>query len=210
MKKTILTTIILSFAFLQISKAQVNEPILRLNLEMHNNDILDINTDAKGKYILTTSFDKTAKLWNAHTGDLIRTYRFQIGKGSEGELYAGAISPNGKIIAITGVTGKTKNRSIYIFNTITGKLIKRLSELSNIVINLEFSHNGKYLAAALSGSNSYGVVIYKTNLSDITNFTNLRIEKLKALTGYGKGVLGVAFSSTGKFASVCYDGKIRL
>lgn len=206
MKVSILINIIIIIISFQAIKAQTQQPILRLNMEMHNDDILDINIEAKGKYVLTTSLDKTAKLWDAQTGNLIKTYRFKIGKGNEGELYAGAISPNSKIIAITGITGEIKNRLIYIFNTITGKLIQQISIHNNIGIDLEFSKNGKYLAVANNG----GVLIFKTNLSEIDELNSLRIEKLKTLTGYKNPVKNIAFSSSGKFASVCYDGKIRL
>ena len=48
---------------------QTQEPILRLNTEMHTAKINKIDTDAAGKYILTCSNDKTAKLWDANTGD---------------------------------------------------------------------------------------------------------------------------------------------
>ena len=207
MKKTTLITIIISLVFLQITKAQSSEPILRLNLEMHNDDILDINTDAKGKYVLTTSIDKTAKLWNAHTGELIRTYRFQIGDKDKGILYAGAISPNTEIVAVGGYSGFSGKQNLYIFNTTTGKLIQK--HLLDITItDLEFSNNGEYLAVALGGNR--GVVIYKTNLSAISNLSSLKIEKFKTLAGYGKSVQNIAFSPHGKLATASYDEKIRL
>ncbi|MEO0877849.1 MAG: hypothetical protein AAFY48_24870, partial [Bacteroidota bacterium] len=61
--------------------AQSEEPILRLNLGVHAGVIQRIATAESGKYILTSSKDKTAKLWDAQTGSLLRTFRVPIGDG---------------------------------------------------------------------------------------------------------------------------------
>lgn len=208
MKKTVLFLSFLFTVLFNQSKAQENEPILRLNLEMHNNDILDINTDAKGKYILTTSLDKTAKLWDARTGVLLQTYRFQIGGGVEGELLCGAISPNAEIVAVGGKTGTNSKYNIYIFETLTGQLVKTLSGLENYVLDLEFSPNGKYLAAGLGGKD--GLVLFENNLLQMNNLSDLIVRKNKVLLGYESGVKTIAFSKSGKIGTVSYDGKIRL
>lgn len=205
--KKLLTLLTFNFILFTVF-AQTAEPILRLNLEMHNATIERISTDTEGKYILTTSTDKTAKLWDGETGELIRTYRIPVKKGQQGRLFAGAISPKAEIIAIGGITGDNKNRTVYIYNTFTGNMITALSGLTNYIHDIEFSIDGRYFAAAL-GANG-GVVVYKTNLPDINNLSNLKIKKLKNLEGYSETTRSVAFSSTGMFASVCHDGKIRL
>ncbi|WP_282125070.1 caspase family protein [Marinifilum flexuosum] len=186
--------------------AQSTVPKLRLNPEMHMEGIMKISTDAQGKYLLSVSFDKTAKLWDAQTGKLIRTFRTPIGSGFEGSLWGGAISPDGNIIAVGGSTGFNWDQaaSIYIFNRSTGQLIQRLSGLHSLVLDIEFSPNGKFMAASLGAES---VEIYKSSINNgITKWS-----KLKSLNGYGSKLINnVAFSSQGKFASVCNDGKIRL
>jgi WD40 repeat protein len=74
-------------------------PLLILNTDMHTSDIKRIDTDAEGQYILTVSTDKTAKLWDAQTGELLHTFRIPIAQGNEGMLYAGAISPDGETLS---------------------------------------------------------------------------------------------------------------
>ena len=212
MKKLILLSIILllTFYFSPFNiKAQTTEPILRLNSQMHTVVISRISTDASGKYILTASLDKTAKLWDAVTGDLLKTFRPPIDDGKEGMLYAGALSPNGKIAVVAGRTGYEwdKTFSIYLFNTNTGELIQRLTGLGNVIIDLEFSPDGTYLGVALGGT--MGVVIYKTNLPNLNDMANLNVSKHKTLTGYGDNSSNIAFDNTGRLATVCDDGKIR-
>ncbi len=206
--KKLLTTLFIVNCFLTIITAQTTEPILRLNLPMHTAMIGRISTDAQGKYLLTASDNKTAKLWSAATGELIRTFRPPIGFGNEGMLYAGAISPNAEIVAVGGWSYFDKStHDIYIFNTSTGELIQRLTGLGNVILDLKFSQDGKYLVAALKDG---GVVIYQINLPDIQGLSGLNIVKVKTLTGYGKDSYNVAFDNTGRLATVCFDGKIRL
>lgn len=181
----------------QLTIAQRTQPILTLNTEMHTAKIGRISTDAAGKYVLTCSKDKTAKLWNAATGKLIRTFRPPIGEGDEGMLYAGAISPDGKIVLVGGWS-KSRNHDIYIFNTHSGTLIRRIAGLPNVIHDLEFSPTGKYFVAALGGAN--GIRIYRT-----TSFALVKIDK-----DYNSRSVNIAFAPNGRLASVSDDGHIRL
>ena len=182
------------------SFAQPTAPSLTLNTQMHTGMIRRIATDAQGKYLLTASDDKTAKLWDASTGELIRTYRIPIDKGNEGKLYACAISPDGAILALGGDTGYEwfQQESIYIFNTQTGAMIHRISGLPEVILDLEFSPNGNYLAAALGGSS--GIRIYATGNWSLTT----------ALKGYERDSYNICFDRTDRLATVCFDGKVRL
>ncbi len=181
------------------SLAQQSEPILTLNTEMHTAIIRRIDSDAEGKYILTVSNDKTAKLWETTTGKLLRTYRPPRGEGNEGMLYAGALSPDGKLVAVGGFSGRSgQDKNIYIFNAATGELIERIEGLANVIYDLEFSPNGYYLVAALGRSN--GIRVYRTN-----TFSEFARD-----SDYGGNSLNIAFDSRGRLATVSYDGYIRL
>ncbi len=176
--------------------AQITNPILRLNTKMHTSRIRRISTDAAGKYLLTVSEDKTAKLWNAATGELIRTFRPPIGQGDEGKLYAGAISPDGKTIVVGGTSDY-----IYFFNTTSGKLIQSICIITEgSLLDLEFSADEKYLAAACGEKR--GIVVIRKGNSGFNYF--------KTLDGYGSFVPSLAFDKNGRLATVCNDGKIRL
>ena len=208
MKKLLLLSIISLFVFYFSPftiTAQTTEPILRLNSQMHTAKIGRISTDKAGKYMLTVSKDKTAKLWDAATGDLLKTFRPPIDHGDEGMLYAGVLSPNGKIAALAGWT---RNDDIYFFNTNTGELIQRLTGLGNVILDLEFSKDGTYLGVALGGIK--GVVIYKTNLQSLKTLAGLTVSKHKILTGYGDKTHNITFDQTDRLATACFDGKIRL
>ena len=176
------------------------QPMLRLNTDMHTAIIHRLSSDKKGKTVLTCSDDKTAKLWDAKTGALIRTLRIPMDQGNEGMLYACALSPDGKIAAVGGWTGGDwfNEYSIYLLSTQTGEMIKRLSGMESNIHDLKFSQDGGYLASGLM--HGKGVWIFNTN--------TWTVEKI--LSGYLDNANDIAFDREGKMASACDDGKIRL
>jgi Caspase domain/WD domain, G-beta repeat len=175
------------------------EPILTLNTGMHTAMINRISTDARGRHLLTASDDKTAKLWDLTDGTLLRTFRPPIGDGDEGKLYAGAISPDGRTVAVGGWTkAGSSSHNIYLFEAATGVLLRRITGLPNVIFDLEFSPDGRFLAASLWGKN--GIRIYRS--SD----WGLQAQD----TDYGADSYNIAFDAWGRMASVCYDGYLRL
>lgn len=68
--------LLLSFSIIFFSiSAQTSEPILRVNTQIYGGIVHKISPDANGQYLLTVSFDKTAKLWDAANGTLLKTFR---------------------------------------------------------------------------------------------------------------------------------------
>lgn len=182
------------------TNAQPVAPILRIETGMHTGQAKRIDADAAGKTILTCAVDKTARLWDAGNGTLLRTFRVPIGTTEEGTLYACALSSDGSIAAAAGITGVEWSNSycVYLFNTSTGEIIHRISGIPSNIFDLEFSPDGNYLAVACSLNN--GVIIYNTK----------DWSKKKTLTGHVTEVYNIAFSKDGQLASTCWDGRLRL
>ncbi|HUV07842.1 MAG TPA: hypothetical protein VMX75_08950, partial [Spirochaetia bacterium] len=202
MKRILLLPLILSVLSIYFLSADEppTEPILELTTAMHSSQITRLDSDAEGRYFLTSSYDKTARLWDAETGELIRIFRPPIDSGNEGMLYACALSNDGSLAVVGGWTGWNweKKHSIYLFSTITGKMIRRIEGMPNVILDLEFSPDGRYLAACLAGEN--GVRIFETSSWTIK----------AELTGYGERSNNAAFDGQGRMITASYDGKIRL
>lgn len=175
-------------------------PILKLNSEMHISGISGISIDKKGLFVLTGSNDKTAKLWNAQTGELIRTFRIPINTGQEGLIYASAISPDGKKVLLAGVTGYSwyGEMSVYVYNAENGEMLKRIGGLKDIVLDLEFNEDGSLFAAATS--RSAGVHIYNAD----------SYELVKSLIDNTDSCYNVEFDKNNRLATVSYDGFVRI
>lgn len=167
---------------------------------MHTGNILKISADAAGKLILTGSLDKTAKLWDAESGRLIKTFRIPIGAGNEGIIDGNAISPDGKTVALGGQTGYEwdKSVSVYIFDVSSGAMKRRLKELPDINLDLVFSPSGEYLVVTMARDK--GIRIFRT--SDWS--------MVKSFDNYGGACNNAAFDQSGRLATVSYDGRIRL
>jgi len=177
--------------------------MLRLNTEMHFGKVKGVSSDTKGRFVLTCSYDKTAKLWDAQDGTLQKTLRIPAEEGHDGKLYACAISPDGKIAAVGGYTGGDYQKNfhnIFLLNTTTGEIIQRLSSLNNAILSIEF-HTDGILAAGLYRGN--GIRIFKKSGNRYSLFKKVIYDK----NGH---TYGLAFDRTGRLATASYDGFIRL
>ncbi len=185
---------------LPITPDMVNKkPYLRLETGMHTAQIKRIAVDAAERYLVTAADDKTARVWDMASGELLQILRPPIGDGDEGKLYAVAISPDGKEVAVAGFTVSQRlHDHIYFFDRATARLTRSIAQLPNVINHLTYSADGRYLAAALWGAN--GIRIYDTTtLAEVGHDSN-----------YGDDSYGLDFDKTGRLVSSSDDGFIRL
>ena len=194
---------VLAFVFMlscQFGEEPPTAPFLILETGAHTDTIWSISSDAQGRWFLTASGDKSARLWDGE-GRLLRVFRVPIGYGQEGALDACALSPDGNTIAVGGYTGWSWDRSnsIYIFERRSGSLIRRLTGLGNAIFHLSFSSDGSMLACSLWGKN--GIRVYETR----------GWNQVYADQDYGSESHSVVFSNDGRYAAASsYDGFLRL
>lgn len=126
-------------------------PQLRIEAGMHTVSINRIATDAQGRWAVTASDDKTARVWDVVGGRLLQVLRPPLGEGNEGKLFAVALSPDGAVVAAAGWTGYDwyGKHDVYLFNRSTGQLMHRLRGLPNVIGHLAFIPDGRWLAATL-------------------------------------------------------------
>ncbi|MCP4660396.1 MAG: WD40 repeat domain-containing protein, partial [bacterium] len=88
--------------------------------------------------------------------------------------------------------------SIYLFDRASGRLVRRIGDLPNVVHHLAFSPNGLRLAAALGGAN--GIRLFRVRDG----------QELAQDADYGSRSSWVDFDPQGRLASTSYDGFLRL
>lgn len=118
--------------------------------------------DATGRWLVTASHDKTARIWNLASGQLERILRPPIGEDQEGELYTTALSPDGKTVAVGGWTrAGTGSPNIYLFDRATGEIRHHIDGLPHRIGHLAFAPDGTRLAVALGAGE--GIRVYRTS-----------------------------------------------
>jgi len=174
------------------------EPILRIEAGRHGGLIRRIDTDAANQFVVTASYDKTARVWSLPDGRLQRVLRLPIDRGDIGKVYAVAISPDGGTVAVGGWTGPSGHDSIFLFDRASGALKRRLADLPNVVLGLTYSPDGRRLAA------SFGE-------GDIRVFDALNdYRPVPSDRQYGDQSYSLKFDRAGRLVTASYDGFVRL
>jgi WD40 repeat protein len=140
-----------------LSNAQA--PRIAINPLGHSAKIHNLIFTAEGQQIISVSEDKTIRLWNAETGEMLKKFESQIGEGPEGMFYASALSPDGKLLAVAGYKVESENENyIIILDLEKGAQVSTAMGHHDVINSLSFSGNGKYLA---SGGADNSVKIWK-------------------------------------------------
>ena len=176
------------------------EPFLRIEAGRHTGGVNRIAVDAAGTVLATASDDKTVRLWNPADGKPLGVLRAPIGPREEGELYAVALTPDGKRAFAAGYTGFAWDRSfsIYLFDLERMSLRGRLPGLPAPVNHLAVSPDGKFLAAAFGATG--GVKVW-----DATNGRPAFEDRT-----FQGPVRTVAFDARGRLAAASADGRVRI
>jgi hypothetical protein len=128
------------------------EPFLRIEAGAHTSAVPRLAIDASGQLMASASYDKTVRLWSLPEGTLRAVLRPPIGRFEEGEIYAVALSPDGKRLFAAGATGGqwAGTFCIYVFDTARGVLASLLGGLPAPVNDLAVSADGSRFAAGLA------------------------------------------------------------
>jgi WD40 repeat protein len=184
--------------------------VLVIDPGQHTAPIQRADVDRETNIAVTGSLDRTVRVWSLADGHLIRTIRVPQGPRKIGRIYAVAVDPDGKVIAAGGWTAPREQlENIYLFDltikgemagdAATGAMLNRIGDLPDAVCHLAFSHDGRRLAAALSGTN--GIRIYSRDRG---------WEEVARDSEYAGDSFGAEFAPDGRLATTSFDGRLRL
>ena len=175
-------------------------PILRVEAGMHTTLIRRIAVDAPRQRLVTCSDDKTVRVWQMPEARLLATLRVPIDSGHEGQLFAVAVSPDGKTVVTGGWTGWDWDgaASLYFFDLASGQLLRRVGGFKDAIHALLWTRDGEHLLVGLQGRGG----LHKLRLSDhtIVASDSQYLDKIMELDERADGLLSV----------VALDGMARL
>ena len=139
--------------------AAADKPRLVVDAGGHTASIDALAFTQDGKYLVSAGHDKAIRVWDLASGQTVRTIRGWIGVGNAGNIYALALSPDNRYLAVGGWMGEPTQRAnragsyqtyekvnaIRIFDFQTGELLKSLEGNGGIVTQLAFTPDKNYL-----------------------------------------------------------------
>ncbi len=141
-----------------------------------------------GRYLASASADSTVRIWDAATGNELRTL-----SGHVNGVRTVAFSPDGRLLGSGGVDGKVK-----LWDAASGRELASLNSHTGRINTVIFSRDGALLA---SGSADKTIKLW-----DVATQREVR-----TLSGFGGVLSPLAFSADGKtLASGNPDGTIQL
>jgi WD40 repeat protein len=179
------------------------QPMLRINTEMHSAPVASIDTDATGRWVLTTSSDGTARVWLLPEGRLLRVLRAPVvsGDASGSDVDIGALSPDGKIAAVAGTSTRDAGvvtYSILLFDTSTGAVIREIPGMPQRARAIAFSPDGAYLVAAVT---FHGISVWRTSTWELIRSEPEDRNNL---------IMDIAFDRVGRLATADLHDAIQL
>ncbi|KIM89872.1 hypothetical protein PILCRDRAFT_812653 [Piloderma croceum F 1598] len=162
-----------------------------LQFQGHNDVVYSVAFSPDGSKIVSGSFDKTIRVWDASTGvEMLPPLQ-----GHDGYIYSVAFSPDGsKIVSGSG------DKTIRVWDASTGvEMLPPLQGHDDYIDSVAFSSDGSKI---VSGSHDKTIRVWDARMG---------VEMLPSLQGHDSHIYSVAFSPDGsKIVSGSYDKTIRV
>jgi WD40 repeat protein/serine/threonine protein kinase len=149
-----------------------------------------------GRRIASVDNGNTVKVWDAQSGKEVFTFRWPT--KAYPQHASGAFSPDGKLLALTGLASKAMRGQVKVLDAATGKEVVTFQGHQESVYGIAFSPDSKHIASA--GGDA------KVRVWDATS-----AKEVLALDGFRWGHSCVAFSPDGKqIAAGTYPGDVKV
>ncbi len=196
--QSLLALLLLLATLPALAQLPPQSPFLRIEAGGHVGAVPRLAVDATGGLMASAGYDKAVRLWSLPDGKPRGVLRPPIGPEQEGELYAVAITPDGRRVFAAGATGGSWDGtfSIYLFDVARLSMIGRLPGLPSPVNDLAVARDGTRFAAGLAHG---GVREWDARTGKL----------IFADPNYGGPVRRVAFGPADRLYAVAADGKLR-
>ncbi len=141
----------------------------------HTAPLTSVAFTADGRALASTSWDKTVKLWDARTGQELRTL-----SGHTDTVWSVAFAADGQVLA-----SASDDKTVKLWDTRTGQELRTLSGHTDRVWSVAFAADGQVLASA---SHDKTVKLWDARTG----------KELRTLRGHTDHITSVAFAADGQ------------
>ncbi|MBL8424565.1 MAG: pentapeptide repeat-containing protein [Candidatus Accumulibacter phosphatis] len=154
----------------------------------HSSWVSSVAFSPDGRRLLSGSYDETLRLWDAETGQEIRSFT-----GHQGPVASVAFSPDGRRL-LSG----SKDQTLRLWDAESGQVIRSFAGHQSWVTSIAFSPDDRRL---LSGSDDHTLRLWDAESGQV----------IRSFAGHRSAVASVAFSLDGRrLLSGSYDETLRL
>ena len=157
----------------------------QMRLSGHTEAVYRVCVSADGKRLLTSSADKTLRLWDTDTGRCLRVFT-----GHTDCIIGAALSPDGQ-----RVLSGSHDGTVCLWDATTGQELQKMPGPTNGVLSVAFGPDGQ----AVSGSFDATMRLWDLNTG----------KKLRNFTGHTGWMLNVTYSEQAKLAATSCIGTDR-
>lgn len=145
------------------------EPMIVFERGIHQARVPAVAYSIDGTEIVTASWDKTIRIWNASDGRLKRVIRVPAWKGSEGQIFTMEVSPDKKFIIAAGfslgIRDQTQSEDyigdyVLLLDYQTGEVLDAIGAHKQTIQRIAFSQDGNYVVSG-AGDLDSRVIVFK-------------------------------------------------
>lgn len=176
---------------------------LKSVLRGHQEIVVDAQFSPDGKKVVTASWDDSARVWNAETGQEIAVLQ-----GHEADVNSARFSPDGSLIVTASDDGSAR-----VCDTETGRLIHKLEGHEAELYQAEFDESGKRVVTASSDKTARvwdlstgNAVVLKGHNGDLSMASFIPGGTM-VVTASNDGSAGIWDARTGELIASCHHAK---
>lgn len=188
----------------EVSAEKSSDIYLQKEINWHESAISKSVLTNDKKFLISVANEKNIFITDLKTGKVVKKIIGNIGDGLNGSIYTIALSPDNKYLVAGGFLGEYSDKlsigtiRIYDFNTF--ELLKTIKSHEDIVTDLNFSEDGKYLVS--SG--------LKGGILNIWEMNNFILKKSINLNSYVMMAKIVKRNNDYKIITISMDNYLRM